>query len=128
MCCSASILRWLPAAARAQVVGSIIGNVVDQSGMPLPGVQLSASSGTQIGGEKQAYTNAEGFFRLPGLQPGIFEVRARAPKLKTVVQQDIRVGVNAPAEVVRHHGGGERHRGGEGGRVGPHRQHHDAPT
>ncbi len=93
-------IAMVPAAARAQAVGSIIGNVVDQSGMPLPGVQLSTSSGTQIGGEKQAYSNAEGFFRFPGLQPGTFELRARAPKLKTVVQRDIRVGLNAPAEVV----------------------------
>jgi hypothetical protein len=96
----AGVLPFLPAAASAQVVGSIIGNVLDQSGTPLAGVQLIVSSGTQIGGEKVSYSNAEGFFRFPGLQPGTFELRARAPKLKTVVQRDIRVGVNAPAEVV----------------------------
>ena len=96
----ASGMLLLPAVASAQVVGSIIGTVVDQNGMPLGGVQLSARSGTQIGGEKVGYSNSEGFFRFPGLQPGSFEVRARAPKLKTVVQQDVKVGVNAPAEVV----------------------------
>jgi hypothetical protein len=62
----------LPLPATAQVVGSIIGNVLDQNGKPLAGVQLTARSATQIGGEKVAYSNAEGFFRFPGLQPGSF--------------------------------------------------------
>jgi Carboxypeptidase regulatory-like domain len=85
--------------ARGQVVGSIVGNVFDQSGAPITGVRISARSATQIGGDKVTYTNDEGFFRLPGLQPGVFEVQANAPKLKTVLQKDVHVGVNAPAEV-----------------------------
>jgi hypothetical protein len=62
-------------------------------------VRITGRSETQIGGERVTYTNEDGFFRLPGLQPGIFEVRANAPKLKTLLQKDVHVGVNAPAEV-----------------------------
>src|SRR5687767_12543883 len=85
--------------ALAQVVGAIVGTVFDQDGPPLRGVRISARSDTQIGGEKLTYSSEEGSFRLPGLQPGVFEVRASAPKLTTVLQRDVRVGVNAPAEV-----------------------------
>jgi hypothetical protein len=60
---------------------------------------MVARSETQIGGAKAAYTNDEGFFRLPGLQPGVFEVTASAPKLKAVIQKDVHVGVGAPAEM-----------------------------
>jgi hypothetical protein len=38
-------------------------------------------------------------FRVRQLFPGTFELRASAPKLKTVIQKDVRVGINAPAEV-----------------------------
>jgi hypothetical protein len=79
--------------------GSIVGYIVDQNGMPIRGVRVSASSGTQIGGSRNAYTNEDGSFRIPQLFPGTFELRASAPKLKTVVQKGIKVGITAAAEV-----------------------------
>src|SRR5688572_27828092 len=82
----------VPEVALAQVVGSITGTVTDQTGVPLKGVKVSARSDTQIGGVKSAYTSEEGFFRVPGLQPGIFEITAISPGLKSVVQKQIRVG------------------------------------
>src|SRR5438046_1407280 len=66
---------------------------------PLRGVKVSARSDTQIGGTKVAYTNEEGYFRLPALQPGEFEIRATAPKMQTVVQKDVKVGISVPSEV-----------------------------
>jgi hypothetical protein len=75
-----------PSPTAAQVVGSIVGHVYDQGGQPLKGIRISGRSDTQIGGEKIAYSNDDGYFRLAGLQPGIFELRASAPKLKTVLQ------------------------------------------
>src|SRR3954449_534599 len=94
-----AIVACLPRLAGAQVVGSIAGTVTDQSGRPLAGVRLSARSDTQIGGTKVVYSNDEGFFRLPGLQPGVFEVAAAARGLKAVIQKDVHVGVGAPADV-----------------------------
>jgi hypothetical protein len=84
--------------AQGGVSGSITGTVTDQNGQPLKGVKLHATSETQIGGGKTAYTNEEGTFRILGLIPGKFEVTASAPKLKTVIQKDVNVGVNAAAE------------------------------
>jgi hypothetical protein len=73
--------------------------VFDQTGSPLKGVKITTSSATQIGGRKVAYTNDEGCFRFPILDPGEFEVRGDAPKLRTVVQKGIKVGINAPTEI-----------------------------
>jgi hypothetical protein len=79
--------------------GSIVGYVVDQSGNPIRGVKVTATSATQIGGKKVAYTNDEGFFRFPVLDPGNFQVRTEAPKLKTQVQENVKVGITAAAEI-----------------------------
>jgi hypothetical protein len=79
--------------------GSVVGSVMDQAGTPIKGVKIAVRSDTQIGGTRTVYTNDDGNFRLPALQPGIFELRALAPKLKAVVVKDIHVGISAPSEV-----------------------------
>ncbi len=79
--------------------GSIVGYVFDQTGGPLSGVKVTISSETQIGGRKTTYTNAEGGFRFPVLDPGVFQVKVEAPKLQTVVQDNVKVGINAPSEL-----------------------------
>jgi hypothetical protein len=79
--------------------GSIVGMVLDQSGMPLKGIKVTVSSDTQIGGEKSSYSTDEGTFRFPALHPGVFELRATAPKLRQVVVKGIDVGVSAPTDI-----------------------------
>ncbi len=95
----AATLPPVTAAAQGGSDGSIIGYVFDQTGAPLSGVKIVAASPTQIGGTKSAYTNEEGMFRMRQLFPGTFQVTATAPKLKTVIQKDVRVGISASAEV-----------------------------
>jgi hypothetical protein len=98
---AAALLVGLAARAHAQGgdSGQIVGYVFDQTGSPIRGVKVTASSDTQIGGSKTAYSNDEGWFRFPQLIPGKFRVKVEAPKLQTVVQENIAVGINAPAEV-----------------------------
>src|SRR3954463_13130687 len=79
--------------------GSVVGSVMDQAGTPIKGVKIAVRSDTLIGGPRTVYTNDDGNFRLPALQPGIFELRALAPKLKAMVVKDIHVGISAPSEV-----------------------------
>jgi hypothetical protein len=94
-------LVWAPALVHAQSGqnGSIVGYVFDEGGMPLKGIKITATSPTQIGGAKIAYSTDEGSFRLPALQPGDFEVRASAPKLETVILKGVKVGISAASEV-----------------------------
>jgi hypothetical protein len=97
---SVCALALVPAAfAQRGDSGSIIGYVFDQTGSPLSGVKVTATSPTQIGGRKIGYTNAEGAFRFPALDPGVFQVKIEAPKLQTVVQDNVQVGINAPVEL-----------------------------
>jgi hypothetical protein len=95
LCLATPVAAW----AQKGDSGSIVGCVYDQSGAPLKGIKVSAASSTQIGGRKTAYTNDEGCYRFPILDPGLFEVRADAPKLRTVIQRNLHVGINAPTEV-----------------------------
>src|SRR5688572_10225800 len=95
---SASFLFVPVSVAQRGDSGSITGYVFDQTGSPLSGVKISAESPTQIGGRKTTYTNAEGAFRFPVVDPGRFKVKAEAPKLQAVVQ-DVTVGLNAPVEL-----------------------------
>jgi hypothetical protein len=90
-----------PALAHAQggQNGSIVGYVFDEGGMPLKGIKITATSPTQIGGAKIAYSSDEGSFRLPALQPGDFEVRASAPQLETVILKGVKVGISAASEI-----------------------------
>jgi hypothetical protein len=93
------VCRSAPAHAQGGDSGAIIGYVFDQTGNPLKGIKLTVQSPTQIGGVKHAYSNAEGAFRFPQLVPGTFSIKAEAPRLRTVVQERLQVGINAPAEV-----------------------------
>jgi hypothetical protein len=94
-------LCLLPKMVHAQggVLGSIVGNVFDQTGQPLSGVKVVAESPTQIGGQRVTYTNPEGSFRFNALQPGTFSVMATAPKMNAVHQKGIKVGTQAPSDV-----------------------------
>lgn len=87
----AALLAFVPVAARAQTSGVISGHIYDQSGTPLRGVKVSASSETQLGGPRTATTDDEGHFRIVGLTPGRFTVTASAPKLKSHIQKNITV-------------------------------------
>jgi hypothetical protein len=97
----AALVMFAPLAAQGQGgdSGSIVGYVYDQAGNPIRGVKVTASSDTQIGGTKTAYTNDEGAFRIRALIPGVFEVKAMAATLRTVVQKDVRVGITSAAEL-----------------------------
>src|SRR5213075_3212059 len=88
-----------PALAQQGDSGAIVGYVVDQTGVPLKGVKVTAHSPTQIGGTKTAYSNDEGYFRIPQLSPGEFEIRAAAPKMTTYVAKGQKVGLSSALEV-----------------------------
>jgi hypothetical protein len=92
-------LLLAPPAARAQNVGALVGHVYDQSGLPLRGVVVTLTSDTQIGGARTGTTDDEGAFRFQGLFPGKFKVTASAPKLRTVVQENVRVTQNSTVDI-----------------------------
>src|SRR2546423_4076801 len=88
-----------PVRAQRGDSGSIVGAVYDQGGAPVKGVRVTILSDTQIGGRKVTYSNESGEFRFPALDPGTFDVRAEAPRMRTFVQKNLQVGINAPTEI-----------------------------
>jgi len=74
----AIVLLFLCAAlgglAHAGTTGQLSGRVVDEEGIPLPGVTVSISSPIQIGGVLTTQTDIDGWFQYPRLSPGYFTV------------------------------------------------------
>jgi hypothetical protein len=98
-CAALVALTTFTATAWAQNTGTLVGHVYDQAGTPVRGVTVEATSATQIGGKQTAVTSDEGGFRLQGLLPGTFTLRVSAPKLKTLIQQNVHVIANNTQEL-----------------------------
>ena len=69
--------------------GSIRGKVIDEEGMPLPGVTVTVR-GSALLGKITDVTRQDGSFRIPSLPPGSdYEVRAELQGFETVVRKGI---------------------------------------
>ncbi len=75
---SVCVMALLATSARAQVsqTGSISGTVVDQHGLPMPGVTVSVTSDQGPLG-REFVTDERGQFLFPRLQPGSYRVTAK---------------------------------------------------
>jgi hypothetical protein len=94
--CAALATRAAPADGGA---GAMVGYVFDPAGSPIRGVKIEATHKPPQTLAKKAYTDDEGFFRMPDLPPGLYDVTASARKLKTAVQRDVVVTANGTVEL-----------------------------
>jgi outer membrane receptor protein involved in Fe transport len=85
------ILAFASTAFCQKEFGVIQGVVNDQEQNPIPGVTVTASSNSMIGGSMVSYTDSGGHFRFPALAPGIYETRVELDGFKTVVRKDIQL-------------------------------------
>jgi outer membrane receptor protein involved in Fe transport len=91
----ALVINLSPAPALAQTVtGTVQGTVKDASGGILPGVAVVARS-AETGATRETVTNEVGFFVLPFLPLGGYDVSAALAGFKTVVREAIPVTLNA---------------------------------
>lgn len=74
-----------------RVTGSIRGDVLDESGAPLPGVNVTIAGPALIGGSQLSVTGADGTYRFPALPPGVYELTVVLEGFQTVHYSDIRV-------------------------------------
>ena len=84
----------------AAETGGITGKVVDKTGMPLPGVTITATS-TKLIGARNANTDTEGRYRIPILPVGTYTISYeiagyRVMKLEKV---GVSLGMNTPVDV-----------------------------
>jgi hypothetical protein len=96
---AACSLVLLPTFAFAQIdTGVIVGRIVDDSGAVLPGVTVTATQdGTGVA--SNAVTNDRGEYIFPGLRVGTYAVSAELQGFKRALRRDVRVNVQARAQV-----------------------------
>ncbi len=84
----------LATAAFAQSTSTFSGRVVDQGDAVLPGVTVTITS-TSTGVVRTAVTNGEGAYYLPGLDPGVYDVRTELPGFAPTAREGVMLGINA---------------------------------
>jgi outer membrane receptor protein involved in Fe transport len=78
--------------AQAQrLTGAIRGDVKDDSGVALPGVTVTVSGETIMGGSQVAYTDEDGSYRFPALPPGTYKLAFTMEGFQPVTYDDIRI-------------------------------------
>src|SRR5512137_3098221 len=88
----AILALFMAGTAFAQLVptSKMEGKVVDNTGAPLPGVSVEATSPKMVG-KATAVTAGDGTFRLFSLPSGIFEITFSLQGFKTLVRKDVPV-------------------------------------
>ena len=80
---------WLPATAHAQVAGATLsGTVTDQSGAVVPQALISAKN-IDTGIARTSTTSAAGFYSIPNLLPGTYEVRTSSQGFSSEVKTGV---------------------------------------
>src|SRR6202040_1849925 len=79
----------------SQVTGATLsGTITDPSGGVVPGAQISIRN-TATGITKDTTTDSAGFYTVPNLQAGTYEVKVRAAGFTTAVQLNLTLAVGA---------------------------------
>ena len=73
------------ATLRAQATGTIVGTVTDESGAVLPGVTIEVTN-VGTGQTRTAVTGDDGYFNVPLLRPGSYQVKGTLNGFKTFVR------------------------------------------
>src|SRR5262245_1655189 len=91
---SVLILLALAGVAYAQAAGTFNGRVLDQGDAVLPGVTVTATN-VSTGVARTTVTNAEGIYYIPGLDPGIYEVKTELTGFSPAARERVTLAVNA---------------------------------
>src|ERR1700704_1144201 len=69
---SALVATTAPLLAQAVQTSTLSGTVRDGTGGVLPGVTVTVSSPSQVGGVQTSVTDSQGIYRFPALHPGVY--------------------------------------------------------
>ncbi len=84
----------LPSAALAGITtGAIKGTTVDEGGLPIPGVLLTISSESLIGGAQQRYSDDSGRFAFFELPPGLYELTAEKAGFAKIIKPNLQTNI-----------------------------------
>jgi Carboxypeptidase regulatory-like domain/TonB dependent receptor/TonB-dependent Receptor Plug Domain len=89
----------IPALALAQTTGGITGTIRDASGGVLSGVTVTVTGRSLQRQNLSTVTDADGFYRIPLLPPGVYQVTAEVAGFATQTRADIDVALNQTSTV-----------------------------
>ena len=88
------LLSWMPTLASAQVLyGTLLGNVTDQTGAPIPNAKVEALN-TLTGQLKSSATDDRGAYFFNDLQTGTYKVTIASPAFGKMQQDNLRINAN----------------------------------
>ncbi len=95
LCLSLTLLLSVcPQNLNAQVLyGSVVGTVTDQSGAVVPGAKVTITN-KETGLKREATTNADGFYSIPDVPQGRYDVAVTARGFKPFTQTNLSVTIN----------------------------------
>lgn len=82
----------------AQTSGEITGEVRDPSGAITPNATIVATN-SETNVSRTTETNSSGVYNFPGLNPGIYQVKASAPGFQTSVRSNVELQVQQNARI-----------------------------
>ncbi len=86
----AGILAFPPLAAAQMTRGAISGTVRDVSGAIVPGATVTVTN-VDTNATRSVVTDAQGFYRVPALEPGTYTVRTELSGFQTVENRELRL-------------------------------------
>ena len=96
---SLGIIGYGARPASAQVLyGSIVGTLTDQTGAVIPKATVTVTN-TSTGLSRQATTDTAGYYSIPNLLEGTYDVAITATGFKTYTQRGVNVPINAATRV-----------------------------
>ena len=109
----AMVVLGLASPAHAQATGALAGVATDDSGAVMPGVTVTVTN-TATNQVRTVVTGSDGYYYVPLLPPGRYDVKATLAGFKTVIREGITVEVGIDLagrpEAGRRPRRGERHR------------------
>ena len=86
---SAVVATPTPLLAQAVQTSTLSGTVKDGTGGVLPGVTVTVSSPSQVGGTQTSITDSQGIYRFPALHPGVYQMEATLSGFKSMRRSDV---------------------------------------
>ena len=94
----AALVPFLATAAWAQGRGTLLGNVTDAQGVPVPGVAVEATN-TRTNATRTAVTDTSGHYAFPDLDEGLYRVEAELKGFKKFSRDAVEVKSGSAASV-----------------------------
>lgn len=89
----ASMLFIHAASAQTTGAGTILGTITDSTGAVIPGVKVTVV-GTETGFRFEAVTNNDGYYFVPYLRPGTYNVTVEAQGFKKYIRDGVEIRTN----------------------------------